>query len=365
MKISNIKHLVLSGGGMLGISYIGLLKYLEDILPNPITNNLQSITGCSAGAIFATFISIGYTSVELNIIVKKMNFKEYLNINAESILNFMKLKGLESGKNLINFIKNCIKDKTGNEDITFKEIKERFNVELQIGVTNLTKYKFELMNSINTPDIPIHKAISASIAIPFVFEPIVIGDDLYCDGGILNNLPIESLIIHDNKLPIEKHIDKHADKKDDTNNDDTNNDESKTEIKEDNESDTKEDTKEVTEPTSILAIYLLTNVNSINKDNYQSIPISQYINSIIHSLSYEFVNHKIQINNMINKENEKCKIIIYNIPCDIMTFLKINSSHEDIDNIIEIAYRTTYEAFTRASAPRAPFTRASAPRAPL
>ena len=76
MKISNIKHLVLSGGGMLGISYIGLIKYLEDTLPNPITNNLQSITGCSAGAIFATFISIGYTSVELNIIVKKMNFKE-------------------------------------------------------------------------------------------------------------------------------------------------------------------------------------------------------------------------------------------------------------------------------------------------
>ena len=48
---------------------------------------------------------------------------------------------------------------------------------------------------------------------------------------------------------------------------------------------------------------------------------------------------------MINKTSEKCKIIIYNIPCDIMTFLKINSSHEDIDNIIDIAYNTTKSSF--------------------
>jgi len=341
MELKNIKHLVLSGGGMLGISYIGLVKYLEENLSNSATQNLISITGCSAGAIFASLISIGYTSKELNAIVKIMNFKEYMNINAESILNFMKLKGLESGKNLINFLKKYIKDKCGNEDITFKEIKEKFNIELQIGVTNLTQYKFEIMNSINTPDIPIHKAISASIAIPFVFEPIVIGDDIYCDGGILNNLPIENLIIFNNKQVKEDTI-----TKEDIN------------IKEDintKEDITKEDaiTKEnVTinkiekiEPISILAIYLLTNVNTINKNNYQSIPVTQYMNSIMHSLSYEFVNNKIKINNMVNKTSEKCKIIIYNIPCDIMTFLKINSSHEDIDNIIDIAYNTTQSCF--------------------
>ena len=44
MQVSHIKHLVLSGGGMLGISYIGLVKYLEENLPNPITSNLKSIT---------------------------------------------------------------------------------------------------------------------------------------------------------------------------------------------------------------------------------------------------------------------------------------------------------------------------------
>ena len=60
MQVTNIKHLVLSGGGMLGISYIGLFKYLEENMPSPIVvKNLKSITGCSAGAMFATLIAIG------------------------------------------------------------------------------------------------------------------------------------------------------------------------------------------------------------------------------------------------------------------------------------------------------------------
>ena len=57
--MKNIKHLVLSGGGMLGISYIGLIKYLEEQNKN---SNFKSITGCSAGSLFATLIAICYTS---------------------------------------------------------------------------------------------------------------------------------------------------------------------------------------------------------------------------------------------------------------------------------------------------------------
>ena len=43
MQVSSIKHLVLSGGGMLGISYIGLIKYLEENLQTSLQNNLLSI----------------------------------------------------------------------------------------------------------------------------------------------------------------------------------------------------------------------------------------------------------------------------------------------------------------------------------
>ena len=55
MSSINIKHLVLSGGGLLGISYIGLIKYFEE---KDYIKNIQSITGCSAGAIFGSLLSI-------------------------------------------------------------------------------------------------------------------------------------------------------------------------------------------------------------------------------------------------------------------------------------------------------------------
>jgi predicted patatin/cPLA2 family phospholipase len=297
----NIKHLVLSGGGLLGISYIGLLKYLEE---SHIIGNLKSISGSSAGSFFGCLIALGYTSKELEIIVKTIKFKEYVNINAESLINFMRTKGLESGTYLINLIKKCIKDKTGDENITFNQVKEKYKIELQIGVTNLSKYKFELLNSTNSPDVPIYKAIRASTALPFIFEPYVIGDDVYCDGGLLDNFPIDSIVSD-------------AEDKDNDN---------KTEDKDKNN-------------VNILGIYLINQINPISKDNYQSIPLLDYVSVISHSLACCFISKKMELD--INTSNKRQKIIIYKIPCDVMTFIKINASLEDINNIIEIAYNTT------------------------
>jgi len=300
MSKLNIEHLVLSGGGLLGISYIGLYKYFEE---KKIISNIKSITGCSAGALFGSLFAIGYNSEELETIVKSLIFKEYLNINVDSILNFINTKGFETGKKLNLLIKKCIKDKTGDENITFLQIQEKYNIKLQIGVTNLTKHKFELFNIDTTPNIPIEKAISASIAIPFIFEPIIIEDDIYCDGGLLDNLPIENVI--DSSII------------NNTNND-TNNDKNNS--------------------LSIIGFYLINKTNTINKDNYRTIALSQYINLITQTLSRNIISRKKQNENI---QNKKYKIITIEIPCDIMTFIKINATHSDINNIIDIAYNIT------------------------
>lgn len=317
MSTVNIEHLVLSGGGLLGISYIGLFKYFEE---TKIVSNIKSITGCSAGAIFGSLLAIGYNSQQLDTIVKSMIFKEYLTINVDSILNFTTTKGFETGKKLNLFIKKYIKEKTGNENITFLQIQEKYNIKLQIGVTNLTKYKFELFNVDTTPDIPIEKAISASIAIPFVFEPIIIGDDIFCDGGLLDNLPIENVIDMDILL--------HKDKQE------TNKDTKDTK----DENHTTENLSNTNNELKIIGVYLISKIPIINKDNYKAIGISQYINLITHTLSKNIISKKQNYEN-INKN--KYKIISIEIPCDIMSFIKINATHKDIDNIINIAYTIT------------------------
>jgi predicted acylesterase/phospholipase RssA len=347
--MSNIKHLVLSGGGLLGISYIGLIKYFEE---HNVLYKLKSITGCSAGAIFGSLLAIGYTSKELEKITKSMIFKDYLKINVDSILNFTNTKGFESGKNLNIFIKKCIQDKTGDENITFSQVQDKYNIKLQIGVTNLTKSKFELFNKDTTPDISIEKAISASIALPFIFEPIVIGDDIYCDGGLLDNLPIDSLIDKDDK------DDKDNKDNKDNNTDDNINISNKEVINDDKDdkkviNDDKDDKKVINDDKdiinleiskkelydksiSIIGFYLINKSKIINKDNYKLINLSQYINLMTHTLSRNIINKKIQ-----DDKTHKYKIIIIEIPADIMTFIKLNATHDDIDNIINIAYNIT------------------------
>ena len=320
--INNIEHLVLSGGGFLGISYIGLLKYLEQHNSNSnskgtgstslalsFVNNLKSITGCSAGSVFGVLIAIGYKSYEIEILFKTMVFAEYLTINADSLLNFMSTKGLDSGKKLITIIKLWIKNKTGNENITFSQLREKYNIDMQIGVTNLSKSAFEIMNYKTSPNLPIHIAISASIAIPFIFEPVIINNDVYCDGGVLDNLPIEHILYNMvNTQQDEKISEKPSE----------------------------------TPKVNILCIYLMNDNKPTIKDNYKTISIQEYMASIIQAFSCEHVKHKSQIKSYQDKENiKKHKIIIYKIPCDIMTFIKLNASHEDIDNIINIAYDTT------------------------
>ena len=73
----------------------------------------------------------------------------------------------------------------------------------------------------------------------------------------------------------------------------------------------------------------------ITPGNYLDASIYQYLNSLLHA---SFLHHTI---GKKAKEHEKnYKIIIIEIPCDIMTFLKLHATRADVDNIIGIAYET-------------------------
>ena len=329
----NIKYqnLVLSGGGLLGISYIGLFKYLEE---HNLTRDIKIVTGCSAGSIFGTLFALGYTSSEMMTVIKALNFTDYLKITADSIINFFKTKGLESGQNFILFLKKCIRDKTGNENITFGQILETYKITLLIGVANITTSKFELFGPHTTPDIPIYLAIRTSCSIPFIFEPVVINGNVYCDGGLIDNLPITHLlnIINQNQLLDKPSLDK-------TIPDKTIPDKTTVETLEISDN---IETPQFNQTQDTLAIYLMNKFNPILEDNYKTMSLMHFFNGIFHTFTTGFINKHLE-NLKINEKNNRTKVITFEIPCDIMTFIKLNASHDDIDNIINIAYNYTKE----------------------
>ena len=107
----NIRNLILSGGGVKGYSYIGVIKAFEEY---DILKNIKTIVGTSIGSIFATLVSINYSYKELNELCLNIDLGKINNISTENIINFLNSKGIDDGDKVERIINILIKAKTNN-----------------------------------------------------------------------------------------------------------------------------------------------------------------------------------------------------------------------------------------------------------
>lgn len=166
-KKKPIIGLTLSGGGMRGIAHIAVLKALEEYDLKP-----QIISGTSAGSIVAAFYSLGKTPDEMMTIVKETTFfsRSYLKLSKN---------GIFSSK----FILKLMTDYFPEND--FKVLK----IPVYVAATEMTHGIVEFFSEgeLFTP-------LLASSSVPFVLPPVRIGDKIYVDGGVLDNLPTEPIV---------------------------------------------------------------------------------------------------------------------------------------------------------------------------
>lgn len=186
--------IVLSGGGAKGVAHIGAIKVLEE-LDIPI----DYIAGTSIGAIIGGLYSIGYTSEQLEIIVKQTNWIDLLtdNISREAIPfpfkadidkylislpvnNSKENSGIIKGKNLSQLLHKLTED---YQNITNFD---SLPIPFACVATNMATNKKEIIRSGN-----LATAMRASMAIPIVFTPIFPENKALIDGGFKDNLPID------------------------------------------------------------------------------------------------------------------------------------------------------------------------------
>lgn len=176
-----IDNLVLSGGSIKGITYIGLMKAIYEY--SDIYNKIKCFAGTSVGSIFATFLSLNI-SYEYLLTLIDTDFSEFLQLNIDDLIdNF----GLDNGENYINFIKKILGK---NQDITFKGIFDKTGKRLIISATCLNNYNIEYFDYISHPELKVIDAIRASISIPLLFTSVKMNNKRYIDGAILEPMPI-------------------------------------------------------------------------------------------------------------------------------------------------------------------------------
>ncbi len=197
---SNFEYLVFSGGGVKGVCYAGALDVLEKnsiLYDSGGVCKIKGFAGTSFGAMVASLIAVGYTPAELKEKLMKLNFETLLEhktwhyIDAITIFEHY---GLNSGDPIYELFGEMIKEKTGNADYTIKQLFDDKKIKLVIVGTNMNCGKSVYFCPENTTEIyaniPIRLAVRISICVPLLFKPVKYKDDLFLDGGVLDNFPI-------------------------------------------------------------------------------------------------------------------------------------------------------------------------------
>lgn len=193
----------LAGGGSKGVAYVGVFKKIEEIIQErklleknsdfkececkvPFIN-INTVCAVSVGSIFGLIYLLGFSYVEMLEEILNKNFGQLKNIK---IMNFATKFGLDSGEKFINWLKELMKRKDIDPEITLLDFYEETNVDFQIMATNLNKYCYKKFNYIDTPNVKVVDAIRMSISIPFVFTMTEFEGDIFIDGGLIDNYPI-------------------------------------------------------------------------------------------------------------------------------------------------------------------------------
>ena len=164
--------IVLSGGGALGFAHIGALMALEEA-----GIDISAVSGASMGSIVGAMYAYGYSPQEMITILEKE--KWYKNSKIFNFRLFNK-SGLSNHKKVKKILDSILPVDN------FESLKRFF----ALSMTNFIELETEYACSGDR----LKEKILASIAIPSVFEPVVIDGVVYTDGGVMDNLPIEPLL---------------------------------------------------------------------------------------------------------------------------------------------------------------------------
>ncbi|WP_178990920.1 patatin-like phospholipase family protein [Winogradskyella schleiferi] len=190
--------LVLSGGGAKGFAHIGVLKVIDSL-----GIKIDYVAGTSMGAIIGSLYASGYSGKQLEAMFENLDFDALINDNFPRqsksfyerensekyavVLPFDRFKislpsALSRGQNVYNLLYQLM--------VPVNDIRD-FN-ELPIPFFCIAT-NIETGESLLIEEGKLAEAVTASGALPSLFQPVVIDDNIFIDGGVTNNFPVEEL----------------------------------------------------------------------------------------------------------------------------------------------------------------------------
>lgn len=183
-----IKHIVITGGGHIGLSSLGILTETNR---TKIWNfkNIETIWGTSSGSMIAVMLCLkmDFETINKYTLERPWNF---LSITTEKIINLISEKGIFGIDEYNDFYRPLFLSCDLNLNTTMKELYEYSNIELNMITTELDEFKTVVINYKTFPDLKVIEGIIMSSSIPLLIKPLKYNDKYYFDGGLFVNFPI-------------------------------------------------------------------------------------------------------------------------------------------------------------------------------
>ena len=193
------QRIVLSGGGIRGVAYIGVFMELDK---RGFLKNIKEVLGVSCGAMFGFAHILGYTPIEMFSLGSSLDFSLLQNIDPDVALNYFITYGVDDGANLEKFLESLVKNKGFSKSITFQELYDKTSIYFRCYAVELNSSSLMEFSYKTTPNYKVLFALRASMCIPGYFTPISDDSKMYVDGGILNNYPVDLLTLEEQEHTI-------------------------------------------------------------------------------------------------------------------------------------------------------------------
>lgn len=179
--------LVMKGGGIKGLAYVGALEVLRDHY------SFDRFVGTSAGAITALLLAAGYSTDDLKDILQKKDFRDFFDAPLwKKPINLLFYSGMNHANAFTDWLDVLLAEKLESQGrVSLSELPTRATVFAS------RKEKSALRFDSDTDDAEAAYAARCSMSIPFVFVPQQHQGFRTFDGGLQQNYPVRQLLEED------------------------------------------------------------------------------------------------------------------------------------------------------------------------
>jgi predicted acylesterase/phospholipase RssA len=190
---NTIRHLVLSGGGVTGLSFYGILRETSE---RNIWNieNIQTIYGTSIGAMLAAALALKYDWADLENYLVNRPWHNVFKFDMYSIIGSIQSRGIFGIQIVEEIFKPLFLGKDVPIDINMADFYELTKIDIHIFTTDLNSFKTVDISHKTHPEWKVVDAVYASSSLPIIFSPLCKDDIFYCDGGFFSNYPLMQCI---------------------------------------------------------------------------------------------------------------------------------------------------------------------------